>query len=230
MKSKKEKSIFGCKKLFKMKSKIQKKSIQKQDENKISKKAIVKIQIRFRLGGEGMTPYIRIGLQWNPYPLPKACSNESQQVSGSHFCDLQFGFIGKYIINNKTGRKINENLSRIHQNFNLEAMKSSFGQKSWCREPQNRFRNPKIGFGSASGAQKNQQGLALEALNRALAVPWGLLGGSWALLGKSIEKRPRGLPKMYRFGIPKSRPKFIKIDAKKHCVFRCAFSAFFQHF
>ena len=36
-----------------------------------------KNQIRFRTGGEGMTPYIRIGLQWNPYPLPKACSNES---------------------------------------------------------------------------------------------------------------------------------------------------------
>ena len=142
-------------------------------------------------------------------------------------CSL--GSLGKYIVNDEICRKIERNLTRMNQNSYLEAVKCSFGQKIKFREPQKQFRNPKIGFGSASRAKKSQQGLVLEALNRVLAAPWGLLEGSWALLGKSIEKRARGIPKMCRFGIPKSRSKFIKIDAKKHCVSRCMFSRFFQN-
>ena len=80
------------------------------------------------------------------------------------------------------------------------------------------------------GANKNQQGLVLEALNRVWAAPWSFLGGSWALLGKSIEKRPRVITKMCCFGIPKSRPKSIKIDAKKHRVFKHVFFTMFCEF
>ena len=158
-------------------------------------------------------------------------------MNGSHFCDTllfirracwpkaicSLGSLGKCIVNDENWRKTHENLTRINQNSNLEAIKCSFGQTIGFREPQNRFWNPKIGFGSPSGAQKNQQGLVLEVLNRVWAAPWSFLGGSWALLGKSIEKRPRVITKMCCFGIPKSRPKSIKIDAKKHRVFKHVF-------
>ena len=79
-------------------------------------------------------------------------------------------------------------MANFGQISNLETIKCSFGKKNWFGEPQNRFWNPKIGFGSAFGASQTEKETVLEGLERVLAASWAVLRGSWEALGGALGK------------------------------------------